>query len=315
MLIASEAGIFRSASSGWELRRMIIRERPNVMMLFFVLRGSVVQRIWPQILSVGVLAALLVGAHRLAPDWAPRVEWGPFSLIGIALSIFLSFRNGASYDRWWEARKLWGQILQTARDVARQTLVLDEGAAQVSPERKAILSALIAFGHLAVRHQRREPTASPHPLLNPADAPLAEAALVVARLLREGRLAPIEALALNESFTRLNQALVGCERLANTPLPFAYTLLLHRTAYLFCFLLPFGLVGSLGLATPLIAVIAAYTFFGLDAVGEELEQPFSLMPNALPISAYAAALEIAMRAAMGESELPPAPAPQGHILT
>lgn len=293
---------------------MIVRDRPNALMLFFVLRGSVVQRIWPQILGVGFLSALLVGAHRLTPDLAPSVKLEPFSLMGIALSIFLSFRNGASYDRWWEARKLWGQILQTARDVARQTIVLDEGGGKASPERKAILSALIAFGHAAVQQQRRGPGASPHALINPADAPLSEAASIVGRLLREERLAPIEALGLNESFVRLNQALVGCERLGNTPLPFAYTLLLHRTAYLFCFLLPLALVEALGLATPVIAMIIAYTFFGLDAVGEELERPFGLMPNALPVAAYGAVLEINMRAAMGETELPPAPTPKAHIL-
>ena len=69
-----------------------------------------------------------------------------------------------------------------------------------------------------------------------------------------------------QPISRLTQALVGCERLANTPLPFAYTLLLHRTAYLFCFLLPFGLADMLGWSAPLAAMLVAYTFFGLDAL-------------------------------------------------
>jgi putative membrane protein len=68
------------------------------------------------------------------------------------------------------------------------------------------------------------------------------------------------------------RGLAGYERLANTVLPFAYTLLLHRTAYLFCFLLPFGLADTLGWSVPLAVVLVGYTFFGLYALGEELEE-------------------------------------------
>ena len=101
----------------------------------------------------------------------------------------------------------------------------------------------------------------------------------------------------------------------NTPLPFAYTLLLHRTAYLFCFILPFGFADTLGWATPLAAMLVAYTFFGLDALGEELEEPFGLMPNNLPISAYATTIEIHLRSALGETDLPPMPVPIDYVLT
>ncbi len=298
---------------------MIVRKRPGALELFFVLKGSILPRIWPQLLGVGLLSALVVAAHRFAPDLAPSVDPAPFALIGVALSVFMSFKNNASYDRWWEARKLWGQIIQTARDLARQTIVLDPGPGQVSPERREILHAVVGFAGAAVRQLRREsgglePGASPGPI-NPADAFLTQISRRIGALLRAGRLEPVEALTLNESLVRLNQALVGCERLANTPLPFPYALLLHRTAYLFCFMLPFGLADSLGWASPLATMLAAYTFFGLDAVGEELEEPFGLAPNDLPISAYATLVEINLRAALGETDLPPAPLPKDYVLT
>src|SRR5690606_10821036 len=75
------------------------------------------------------------------------------------------------------------------------------------------------------------------------------------------------------------------------PLPFAYTLLLHRFAWLFCVLLPFGLVGALGWATPLVSALLAYAFFGLDRLGDELEDPFGLEPNDLPLDALARLIE------------------------
>lgn len=171
----------------------------------------------------------------------------------------------------------------------------------------------------AVRQLRRETDAldqgTPLQRVSSADAILSEIALRIGRLLRADRLAPVEALALSESQVRLNQALVGCERLANTPVPFAYMLLLHRTAYAFCFMLPFGLADSLGWAAPLAVMLVAYSFFGLDALAEELEEPFGTMPNDLPLSAYATTIERHLRAAMGEATLPPPPSPRDFLLT
>ena len=298
---------------------MIVRSRPGLLTLFFVLKGSIILRTWPQLFAVGLLSVIVVAAPRHAPDTVPGINPAPMTLIGIALSVFLSFRNNACYDRWWEGRKLWGQIIQSARDIARQTVVLDQGQGGPSPERREILTAIIAFGHAAVGQLRQKTSArqagEPALFAEPADAILHAVAAQVGGLLRQDRLAAVEALGLNDSLGRLTQALVGCERLSNTPLPFAYTLLLHRTAYLFCFLLPFGLADTLGWSTPLAAMLVAYTFFGLDALGEELEEPFGLLPNNLPISAYATMIEIHLRSALGETELPAMPVPVDYVMT
>ena len=97
----------------------------------------------------------------------------------------------------------------------------------------------------------------------------------------------------------------ACERIRATPLPFAYTLLLHRTAYLFCASVPFGLASSLGWATPALAGVIAYTFSGLDALGSELEEPFGRRPNGLPLDAMVRTIEIDLLPAAGEAAPPP----------
>ena len=104
------------------------------------------------------------------------------------------------------------------------------------------------------------------------------------------------------------------ERLASTPLPFAYTLLTHRTAYLYCYLLPFGLVGSMGWMTPVFTVIVAYTFFGLDALAQELETPFGDQPNHLPLDAMCRVNDISIAESLGEP-LPEPLQPVDHRLT
>jgi putative membrane protein len=96
----------------------------------------------------------------------------------------------------------------------------------------------------------------------------------------------------------------ACERIRNTPIPFSYTLLLHRTAYLYCFLLPFGLVDTIGFMTPFVVAIVAYTFFGLDALGDEIEEPFGCSANDLPLEAICRGIEITLRESLGEKDLP-----------
>ncbi|MBE9638116.1 bestrophin [Salipiger pacificus] len=283
---------------------MILRKRPSILGLFLVLRGSVIQVIWKQLLLVMAVALAVVWAHGALPQVVVALDFAPFGLIGIALSVFLSFRNGACYDRWWEARKLWGLMIQTARDMVRQTIVLED-----TPERRQILMALVQFGHRAAKQLRGQPPA------DSADAALIEAGRSVSRLERDGRLTGTEALVLHESLARMAGALLGCERLAHTPVPFAYTLLLHRTAYLFCIMLPFGFVDELGWATPLAAGLVAYAFFGLDALADELEMPFSHNQNAMPLTTYATAMEIALRGALGDSDLPELPKPVNYLLT
>ena len=100
----------------------------------------------------------------------------------------------------------------------------------------------------------------------------------------------------------------GCERIAGTPLPFAYTLLLQRTAYVVCLLLPFGLASTTGLATPLFTALIAYTFFGLDALSEELEDPFGTEANDLALDGLCHVCEISVFEALGESAPTPRPA-------
>ncbi|KQX04215.1 bestrophin [Ensifer sp. Root423] len=300
---------------------MIVRNRPTLLKLFFILRGSVIQRIFPQVLFVFALSAFVVWAHRVDPGLVPSVSSGPFALLGIALSVFLGFRNNACYDRWWEARKAWGQLIFTARDLARQTLIL------AGTERQRLLDITIAFGHALVCHLRpgsdvgrplaRLPTdlvAGYKASRNGPDFLLREMGGILAGLHGTGTISNFQWAQLDGTLGKMSAMLAACERIRNTPVPFGYTLLLHRTAYLFCFLLPFGFADALGWATPFVTALVAYTFFGLDALGDELEEPFGVLPNDLPIVALAETIEINLREALGETNLPPLPQPKNYIL-
>ncbi|MCY1322627.1 Bestrophin, RFP-TM, chloride channel [compost metagenome] len=306
---------------------MIVRDRPSLLKLFFILRGSVIQRIFPQVLFVFGLSAFVVWAHRADPGIVPSVNSGPFALLGIALSVFLGFRNNACYDRWWEARKDWGQLIFTSRDLARQTLVMVDAKASENAARQRLLNIAIAFAHALVGHLRpgnhaaRALARLPDDLApgykasrNAPDYLLREMGRDLAGLRASDAISDFQWAQLDGTVGRMSATLAACERIRNTPVPFGYTLLLHRTAYLFCFLLPFGFADALGWATPFVTALVAYTFFGLDALGDELEEPFGVLPNDLPIMALAETIEINLREALGETDLPPLPQPKDYIL-
>jgi putative membrane protein len=277
----------------------------------------VIPRIAPQLVGFAGYAAMVALLDRhfgLGFGNNPA----PFTILGVALSIFLGFRNNAAYDRWWEARKLWGQMVFEIRNLARAAIALippDTGAA------RPLLRQSLAFCHY-LRGQLRDTDVEREaaPFLdagavhadirgNKADAVLRGMGATIGQLKAAGHIGPVDFRILDERLSALAALQAGCERIANTPLPFAYTLLLHRAAYIFCLLLPFSLASSLGWMTPLFTVVIAYSFFGLDALSEELEDPFGMELNDLPLDRMCRVCEISVFEALGE----PAPAKMQEV--
>ena len=122
---------------------MIVRDPPPLGRLFFVMRGSIIPRIAASVLAFTIIAGLILAFDRLV--WPlPHVSIAAMGIFGIALSLFLGFRNNAAYDRWWEARKLWGQLVAESRSLPRATeALLDDRAV-----RRRFLLDFLGFCHL-----------------------------------------------------------------------------------------------------------------------------------------------------------------------
>lgn len=302
---------------------MIVRPRPHWLKLLFVRRGSILGRILPQLGFTTFLACVVVLAHGQLFHWKVTLTSAPFSLMGVALAIFLGFRNSASYDRYWEARKFWGRLLVEARTLSRQALTMTARRADARP----FVLGIIGFA-FALRNQLRGLPATrdldgllPASLLTRlggARFPCALILLWLAEWLGErretGELEPTLAQRMDVHLSGLSEVLGGCERIAGTPLPFTYSVILHRTIYLYCMMLPFGLVDAIGVMTPVVVAFVSYTFFALEALSEEIEEPFGVAPNDLALDAMALGIEASLREMLGEKAAPP-PQPQGYILT
>lgn len=317
---------------------MIIAERKTWLSLFFSNRGAVFSRIKYRLAGATVFALMLT----LAWDFniLPReltIKALPFSLMGLPLSIFLGFRNNSSYDRFWEGRKLWGRMINITRTLTRQIMLYVEpekaGLNHTEAEeafvefRKEMVYRLVAYLH-AFRHHLRDETdfedcrqflrgneydkvfSDPNPpigILHRMGERFREALL-------NDWIHPYHLPELERCLTTMTDIQGGCERIKKTPIPFAYTILMHRLVGVYCYLLPFGIYGEIGDLTPFVVFMVSYCFFGLDAIGDELEEPFGTDPNDLPLSAFCNMLEIECRTRLGDTDLPERIAPVDEVL-
>jgi len=279
-----------------------------------------------RILVITLLSCVVVWMYHRQWFSPTHLSAVPFSLFGLALSVFMGFRNNVCYDRWWEARKQWGDLIVQARSLARESAVL-LAASTANPVQERLVRRCIGFGYaLAARLRDQDMLEAVRPWVQPEeldtlagnrnvpDALLMAINRDLAACLRRGELTDILYQGLTQRVAQCAAIQAACERIKYTPTPFAYSLLLHRTAWLFCLLLPFGLVGTLEYLMPVAVTIIAYTFFGLDALGDELEDPFGLEANDLPLSALARVIEIDLLDGLGVRPLPEPAQPVDCVL-
>jgi ion channel-forming bestrophin family protein len=299
------------------------------------LGGFALPHIWLRTLTITGISIIVTALYETVPALHYSLSATPFTLIGLPLGIFLGFRNNAAYDRFWEARKLWGALVNTSRSLTRQVLTLIEPEGAASDGERADLRTfetdfvhyLIAYVH-ALRHHLRDTS----PFENFGHIISAEEVeklrskdnvpytmlqrmgemLVTAR--RRHWIDTFHVPVIEASLVSLTDIQGACERIKSTPIPYSYTVLLHRIVAVYCMLLPFGLMDAINWATPVIVLVISYCFFGLDAVGDEIEQPFGLDINDLPLKSISRTIERNLRERLDEG-LPPPVTPKKGILS
>lgn len=258
---------------------------------FFDIRGSLVREISGRVALCVAWAAGVVAFHQRvqAVGMPPLMH----TLLGLALGMLLVFRTSSSYERFWEGRKLWGGIVNETRNLVR-------GAAVHLAGDRALLARLTrwtaAFPWAAMHGLRGTdglgPQAHELPEEEAEEAVGAQhvalaVAVAMTGCLREARekglISDIVMAALDQNIQQLVDYLGGCERIRKTPMPFAYAVHLRRALVVFCFTLPFAMVETFGWITVPAVLAVAYTFFGIEEIGVEIEGPFGHDDNDLPL--------------------------------
>ena len=255
------------------------------------IKGSMVREILARVLVCVVWSALVVAVHKYI--WPIGISSTVHSLVGVALGLLLVFRTNASYDRFWEGRKLWGGIVNECRNLSRASRSLLKGDPQLY---EALIHWTSAFTYASMHRLRNTEGLGPAASLLPrdeVDAVLAAGNVPLAVSIRmneclvqaqdRGLISDYLLGALDQNIQLLIDYLGGCERIHRTPLPFVYVVHLRRALLLYCFTLPFALVTEFGWAAVADTFGVAYIFFGIEEIGVEIEDPFGLDANDLPL--------------------------------
>ena len=261
--------------------------------MLFVMQGSYFKRlIVPQVLLFIFSFFIYFYQTHIATEPVP-LNPSVFAILGISLAIFHGFCNNAAYDRFWEGRKLWGTLVWLSRNIARQVMTLPNVS---MAEKQAFIRHQIAFVH-SLRQQLRaeDNTANLQRLLTVEEQQAVVGQNFIALRLTqimgqmlanwqaEQKIDVWQWQSLDNTLGEIAHIQAGCERINNTPIPYAYFVLLHRTVYLYCFMLPFGLGNAIGWVTPFVVSFVGYTFMALNEIVDEISEPFGTGENELPL--------------------------------
>ncbi|MCS6813154.1 MAG: hypothetical protein NZ772_06240 [Cyanobacteria bacterium] len=266
------------------------------------LRGSVIPAILPRTVICGLFGVLISLLHHYQfPVSQPALG----SVIpSIVLGLLLVFRTNTAYERFWEGRKAWGQLVNTSRNLARQIWVAVPAHNSTEYQQKiAALKLLVAFAVCTKLHLRQQRVNAEVEVLvstqqfrqlQDMNNPPLEVALWLGDYLQQQHarnyISSQQLTAMHELLNVLVDALGACERILKTPMPLAYAIHLKQLLIIYCLLLPFQLVGQLGWLTGFTVALVSFTLLGIEEIGLEIENPFGNDPNDLPIDTICATM-------------------------
>lgn len=267
----------------------------------------------------------------------------PFSIaaiLGSALAIFVAFRNNSAYNRWWEARTIWGSIINNSRIFARQIIANADNAVatgkstpeQVQAYKRELVYRQIAYAHALRQHLRRqnEPAEYRHLLAGDEMESLLQRQNIPNMLLqtqgmriKEGMRADIlgqfDNISLEPTLSGFNNFQGACERIKNTPLLRQYDFFTRLFLIVFILLLPFCLIGDfakleLAPLMPAISILISFVFATMGKVGEVNEDPFENRITDVPLTAMCNTIERDLKEMLGETDLPEKMTPKDGYL-
>jgi ion channel-forming bestrophin family protein len=256
-------------------------------------KTKTLKRLSISVLVVGMYTGLLIFLERqvLHVDFKPPSTI--YSLLGIVLGLLLVFRTNTAYDRWWEGRKLLSTLGTNAKNLS---IKLNAILPKTDIVNRLFFAKMIANHAFAMKENLRDGVIfeelqetdpemmatlkESYHIPNQITAMLAERIFL---LYREGKIKDPELLDLAKYTDVATEVVSGCERIRTTPVPFSYAIHLKKFIFFFTMILPFGFIHDLGYWAILVIMLIFYALVGLEAIGEEIEDPFGQDENDLPI--------------------------------
>ncbi|SMB98916.1 protein of unknown function UPF0187 [Hymenobacter roseosalivarius DSM 11622] len=277
-------------------------------------------KIKQEVLFVFIYATLIAIEDRFFHVMSISLPLSVPMVLGTVLSLLLAFKSNQAYDRWWEARIVWGAIVNDSRSLIRQVLCFTD-APYASEELRAWVERFtnrqIAWSYglgMALRNkmdvEKIRRYLSPEELAfvlkhnNLPNALLELHAWDLRYALNEGWVNSYQQVELDRTLTRLTDSMGKCERIKNTVFPVTYTLYIHFSLFFFVLLLPFALLEIFGVLEVLMVVAISSSFFLIEKMAIHLQDPFEGKPTDTPVTAIARTIEVNLKQMIGDKNLP-----------
>lgn len=219
------------------------------------------------------------------------------SLLGFVISLLLVFRTNTAYDRWWDGRKLWGELVNNSRNLMLKINAFVPDDKKEIRNNFRILITNYAFalkehlrGGLKGEQLEEHPALAIKDLKTLSHVPNKIALQMYIdsnELVKNNIISAEQLIILNEELRSFTNIAGGCERIRNTPIPYSYSSFIKRIIFIYILTLPFGLMNDLKWATVPIVLFVFYAFAGLELLAEEIEDPFGHEQNDLPTDSLA----------------------------
>lgn len=259
--------------------------------IFKITKTDTIFILWKEILYMAALSALIAWLKITYYPDATMVDklMGVYSIVGFVLSLLLVFRTNTAYDRWWEGRKKWGELVNNTRNFAIKIASMttskedDHFFARMIPNYAFAMKEHLRKG---VKLEELELTDEEYKYLqSKSHKPSFIAKWMYARLDKmksEGDLTQEEFITMDTNLKTFSDIIGACERIKNTPLPYSYNNFLKKFIFVYVCTMPLAFVNSFGWWSILISVLIFYILVSLEILAEEIEDPFGLDPNDLP---------------------------------
>lgn len=270
-----------------------------------------IREIKSQILFIGIFA-VAIGLLDMLP-WFQKISL-PLNipaLLGTAVSLLLAFRTSQSYERWWEARTVWGAIVNDSRSFVRLVIQFlpaeDHKTIREFAERQIIWTYALGESLRKLPFSDKVQNYLNENQINGANIPnaLLDAHSKQLKEIGTSKLTDFQHMQLNDMVTRLCDSMGKCERLKNTVFPRSYSVLVHTLIYVFAIILPFGLDDSQLTIEILITFLIPIVFITIEKTSIMMQDPFENRPVDTPVTSLAQTIEINIRQMIGEQNVPP----------
>lgn len=270
-------------------------------LIFDVYSRYVIRLLFPFILFVAVFTAFLCFLFLDVLNIVIVDTKAFHSILGVILGLFLVLRTNTAYDRWWEGRKLWGQLVNDTRQLAiKISTFLPQDATEdrvffkkmipnITFAMKELLRDSIMVGEMDFfDKETQEKIIKSHHRPNIINKLILER---VHKLRKQNSFSLEQFFVLDKEIKGFTDIIGACERIKSTPIPYSYSMFIKKFLFLYSVTLPMTFIGEFGYWSIPLVVMAFYFLMSVELISEEIEDPFGKDINDLPLDELCAKIK------------------------